>query len=72
MIRTVVWSVLYWVAAALVLAGLIFMSGDCGTAVGEVEQCAEGQRQFFWTAVLLAVAIYALLLWRRHRNRPLG
>jgi hypothetical protein len=70
MIRTVAWSVLYWFAAALVLVGLIFMFGDCDTAIGEVQQCADGQRQIFWTAVLLAFAFYAFLLWRRHRNRP--
>ena len=70
MIRTVAWSVLYWFAAALMLIGLVVMLGDCGTAVGKVQQCAEGQRQVFWTAVLLAVAIYALLLWRRYRSSP--
>jgi hypothetical protein len=70
MVRNVVWSVLYWFAAALVLVGLIVMLGDCGTAVGEVQQCAEGQRQVFWTAVLLAIAIYAFLVWRRYRSRP--
>ena len=69
MIRTMVWSLLYWFAAALVLVSLIVVLGDCGTAVGEIQQCAEGQRQIFWTAVLLAVAFYAFLLWRRYKSR---
>jgi hypothetical protein len=70
MIRVVIWSALYWFAAVLVLASLVFVLGDCGGAVGEVQQCAEGHRQVFWTVLLLGAAIYAFLLWRRYRSQP--
>jgi hypothetical protein len=71
MIRIIIWTLLYWFAAALVLVGIIFMFGDCGTEPNEslVQQCAEGQHQAFWIVAAMAACFYVFLLWRRYGKR---
>ena len=71
MIRTIIWSVLYWIAAAPVLLGLSIELGDCGFGGRDRQQCIESDSLAFRTAILLAIALYGFLLWRRNRSRQL-
>lgn len=71
MVGTVVWSLLYWFAAALLLGSLIFILGDCGSADApiQIQRCVEARHDTFWIAGLSSVTLYGFLLWRRRSGR---
>ena len=61
---TALWSALYWFGTLCVLGFVIIVHGDCGVA-DDIHECAVGAQRIDWAGIVIALVLYAFLLWRR-------